>query len=118
MKAFLVGLLAGVVAGFSMFILGTLTVFVGVPLLVIGVFIPPRLLGAAGTLIGLGATWLVVFGPVATTCRPPDCSTGGSGETAFATVGPWLAVAAACLVAGLVLLVIGLARRSRSRRPR
>ena len=112
MKAFLVGLLAGAVAATSVVILGTLSLFVGVPLLIIGVLIPPRFFGAAGTLTGFGAAWLVLFGRVAITCRFPDCQ-GPASSPAIDSLAPFLVAGAVCVFGGLVLLGIGLARRPR-----
>ena len=99
---FLIGLLAGAVSAAVMGILATLGAIVGVPLLIIGILIPPRLFGAAGTLIGFGAGVLVLFGRIALTCIPPGCS--GPAAT------PFLAVGAISVVTGLVLVAVGVAR--------
>ncbi|HLA17281.1 MAG TPA: hypothetical protein VJZ72_10310 [Candidatus Limnocylindrales bacterium] len=112
MKTFLIGLLSGAVGATSVVILGTLSVFIGVPLLIVGVLIPPRFFGAAGTLIGFGAGWIVLFGRVAITCRLPYCQ-GPDGSSAIDSLAPWVAVGAIGVIAGLVLLGIGLARRPR-----
>jgi hypothetical protein len=97
-----IGLVAGAVGAASLVILAAIGAVIGIPLIVIGLFVPPRLYGAAGTLIGFGATIVALFGRVALTCRPPGC-TGPSAE-------PFVAIGALCFAIGLVLLGVAWAR--------
>lgn len=85
-----------------MLILAVLGALVGVPLLVIGLIIQPRLFGIAGTLIGFGGVVLMLFGRVAITCQPPECE--GPSAT------PFLVAGAVSLVTGVILLVVAFLR--------
>jgi hypothetical protein len=104
-RTFVIGLIAGAVGAASMLILATLGALVGLPLLVIGLFIPPRLYGASGTLIGFGGAVVLLYGRIALTCTPPECQ--GPSAT------PFLVAGAVSLGSGLVLLAIGTTRRPR-----
>jgi hypothetical protein len=104
-RAFTIGLVAGAIGVTVTLFLAILGALVGVPLIVIGVFIPPRLYGAAGTLIGAGVGLVLLFGRVAITCQPPWCS-GPSPD-------PFIAAGVVSTLAGLALLVLGLVRDRR-----
>jgi hypothetical protein len=105
-RAFLVGLVAGAVGATVTLLLAVLGAIVGVPLLLIGIFIPPRLYGAAGTLIGLGGALTVLFGRVALTCRPPECV--GPSATPFVIAG------ITCLAIGLTIGAVAVLRDRRA----
>jgi hypothetical protein len=104
-RAFLIGFIAGSLSVAVTAVVTTLGALVGVPLLVIGIFVPPRLYGAAGTLMGFGLAQLVLFGRTAITCQPPDCS-GPSVE-------PLIVAGAISFAAGIGLLGIAYVRRPR-----
>ena len=97
-RALLLGLIAGALGG-----LLTLSFSVGVPFLgplaiAVGCAARPRPIGAAGTLIGWGATWLLLFARVAGSCSiDQDCGDGPN-------VGPWMAAGVGLIVAGVVLV--------------
>jgi hypothetical protein len=103
---FAAGVLGGVAGG--LLLLSFAGIFLrplAVAALIVGLLVPPRPFGAAGTLAGWGATWALVLLAADARCDAPDC------------LGPdltnWL-IAAGVLVAGAcALLVIGIRRRSR-----
>jgi hypothetical protein len=95
-SAFGLGLVAGALGG-----LMTVTFSVGVPFLgplaiAVGCLARPRPIGAGGTLIGWGATWLALFTRVSSSCSV-DCGNGPD-------VRPWMAGAAGLVVGGFALL--------------
>jgi hypothetical protein len=104
-RGFVLGLIAGGLGG-----LLSLTWAVGVPFLgplaiVVGCLIRPRPTGAGGTLIGWGATWLVLFARVAGSCSTDrDCGGGPDIE-------PWMAAGVGLILVGLALLAAAYRRR-------
>ncbi len=77
------------------------TFSVGVPLLgplaiAVGCLARPRPIGAGGTLIAWGTTWLFLFTRVSSSCSV-DCADGPD-------VGPWMAAAVGLVVGGFALL--------------
>jgi hypothetical protein len=104
-RSFVIGLVAGAVGAASLAILAVIGALIGLPLIVIGLFIPPRLYGAAGTFIGFGAVTVALFGRVAITCQPPGCS----GPSTM----PFVALGLACLAAGLGVLAFASLRDRR-----
>jgi hypothetical protein len=101
-KAFLVGLVAGAASAGVLLVAATFGALIGVPLLVIGLLVPPRLYAASGTLVGFGAIALAIFGRVAIACAPPGCQ----GVTAM----PFVVAGATCLAVGFALLVLAIVR--------
>jgi hypothetical protein len=104
-RSFVVGLVAGAVGGACLAILAAIGALIGLPLIVIGLFIPPRLYGAAGTFIGFGAAIVALFGRVAIVCVPPGC-TGPS-------MTPLVALGLGSLAVGLGVLALAALRDRR-----
>jgi hypothetical protein len=108
-KQFLAGAVIGVplaVVGLVFGIPGMVATF----LMVMAVGWASRLpMVLAGGLIGVGATWLLLFGNAVLTCAAPDRPCGS------VTVAPLLAVAGAT-AAAIGLLVVAAEWRSASRR--
>ena len=107
LRGWLLGLVAGALGG----LLGISWILplpgIGLLPLVVGILVPPRPFGAAGTLLGWGAIWAALFIRADDACDPASCR--GPDIT------PWLTVSAGLVIAGLCLLAIGLIRsRGRS----
>lgn len=99
--AFGVGVLGGVIGGLSL--LSFAGVFaVALIALVGGVSLRPRPFGAAGTLIGWAAAWLMTLGAAQARCDPESCV--GPDLT------PWVAFSVALASIGGGLIVLGLRR--------
>lgn len=102
-KAILVGLVAGAASAGVMVVAATFGALIGVPLLVIGLLIPPRLYAAGATLIGFGAVTAILFGRVAVTCQAPGCE-GGDVAGTFAIAG------VLCMAIGVAPLLLAMLR--------
>jgi hypothetical protein len=74
-------------------------------------FLRPRFAMLAGGLLGMGVTWLLLFGNLALLCRQAAESCGQ------ADVGPWLAGGLTFVVVGAVLLVRTLTNARRPAAP-
>jgi len=102
--AFGVGVFGGVIAGVTLLSFAGLQAF-GILALVVAIVIRPRPFGAAGALMGMAVSWLLLLGAATARCDPADCT--GPDLT------PWIAASVVVGVAGFVVLVSG-ARRRRS----
>jgi hypothetical protein len=98
-----IGLVAGAASAGVLVLAAVFGALIGVPLLVIGLLVPPRRYAAAGTLIGFGAVVQALFGRVALSCQPPGCEGGGSAV-------PFAVVGAVSLAVGLALAALAVAR--------
>lgn len=119
MRTWLVGLLAGVLGGILTVSFGIGLLPLGPAVLVVGGFAPPRPVGLAGMLVGLGGIWLVLFGRIQLECirqptvGPVIVAPGGFSECVSADLTPWLVLAAAIALAGVGLTASLVARRPR-----
>lgn len=115
-SGWLPGLFLGGINGIALISLGA----IGLPLLALTLVLiawkGPRPLAFAGLLTGAGLIWTVLFARLGLSCivvQPlagEDCSASG--------IAPWVAVAAATLVSGLVASVFAFRRARRGREPR
>jgi hypothetical protein len=101
-RALLLGLIAGALGG-----LLSLTWAVPVPGLglvasVVGCLVPPRPFGAAGVLIGAGATWATLLLRASAACDPASC--------VGPDLAPWLLGSVVLVTVGIGLLAFGLRR--------
>jgi len=103
--AFGLGIFAGVIAGLTLLSFAGLQVF-GILALIVAIAIRPRPFGAAGAIIAVGVTWLVLFAGAAARCKPESCTS--------LDVTPWIAASIAILAFGVGLLGVGI-RRARVR---
>lgn len=90
------GLALGVVSGLLPLILGTLGVVLAVPGLVWSLANHPRGVALSGFLVGLGATWLVVWARASQACGFSTATDGCVGPD----LSGWSIVPIAILVAG------------------
>jgi hypothetical protein len=99
--AFGVGVLGGVVGGLSLLsFAGILAVAL---IAIVGGFgLRPRPFGAAGVLLGWGASWLIVLAGAQTRCNPASC--------VEPDVTAWVAFALGLAAIGGALLVLGIGR--------
>jgi hypothetical protein len=102
----LAGWLLGLVAGA---LGGVLTLSWAVPVpglgllpLAVGMLAPPRPFGAAGTLLGWGATWAALLLRADAACDPSSCQ--------GPDISPWLVASAILVVAAIGLLAVGIVR--------
>lgn len=108
-KQFAAGVLIGVPAAIAGVVFG-IPGMAGAILVVALIALVPRLpVLFAGGLVGLGGTWLVLFARQALLCAQPDHPCGG---TAIG-MAPWLAFAAAILLAGALVGGYALRRAAR-----
>ena len=98
------GVLGGVIAGLSLPSFAGIFL-VGIVAIIAGIRVGPRPFGAAGVLLGMGVTWIEVFWQAQTSCDDPT-----SNGCIPPDMRPWFAIAAAILVAGTVLLALGIRR--------
>lgn len=100
-RAFLLGLVAGGLGGILLLEFG-----IGLPVLAlvafaVGVATRPRPVGAAGTLVGWGATWIAVLANAARACTVDQ----NCGESPPSVV-PWIAAGSVLVVTGVTLLML------------
>jgi hypothetical protein len=100
--AWLVGLVAGSLGGLLSLTWAVPVPGLGLVAIVVGCLIPPRPFGAAGALIGAGATWATLLLGASAACDPASCV--GPDLT------PWLLSSMVLVVVGTGLLVFGLLR--------
>jgi hypothetical protein len=99
--AFGVGVLGGVVGGLSLIsFAGTLAV--ALIAIVGGVGLRPRPFGAAGVLVGWGASWIILLAGAQARCDPASC--------VAPNLAPWVAVALGLAAIGCAFIVVGLRR--------
>ena len=97
-RAFLLGLVAGGLGGILMVSFGIGLLFLGPLAIAVGNATRPRPVGAAGTLIAWGATWLALFARVAV---------GGSVDQTCSDgpeLRPWIAINVGLMLGGFGLL--------------
>jgi hypothetical protein len=78
------GLVVGAIGGIAPLVLGTLGVVLAAPVVLWAVLDRPRGAAFGGALVGIGATWLAVWGRAFQACAGPNTATDGC-------VGPDLA---------------------------
>jgi hypothetical protein len=105
LRAWLVGITAGLAVGLLAIALAGLGVLLVAALVVGATISRPRLASLGGTLLGLGIGYLFLFGMAASRCESLSCS--GPDPT------PWVAIDAALLGAGLIAS-LGTLRASRA----
>lgn len=66
----------------------------------------------AGGLIGLGATWLVLFARVAVLCGQPQQQCGSSPPE----ITPWLAISGAVIFVGVLIAALASRKKRREQR--
>ena len=101
--AFGLGVFGGVIAGLTLLSFAGLQPL-GLLAIVGGTLVRPRPFGAAGVLLGIGATWVILFTGAMARCDPSSCQNPD--------LGPWFAAAFALIIGGAVTL----ARAIRGRR--
>ena len=102
--AFGLGVFGGVIAGLTLLSFAGLQPL-GLLAILVGVRVRPRPFGAAGVLLAIGSTWVILFAGAAARCDPSSCRNPD--------LAPWFVAAFALLVAGVGLLVRGVRRRLR-----
>ena len=100
-RRWVIGLVVGAVAGAGTLVAGPTVGLLGLIAIVLAVSEVPRAAAIGGVLMGLGGSWLVLFGRVALTCRQ---------ECVAPDFGPWLVIAGG--LGALGALVSIRARRS------
>ena len=100
LTAFLLGLVAGGLGGILLIEFGIGLPVLAVPAIAVGCAIRPRWVGAGGTLIGWGATWIALLSIAARACAT-DQTCGDSPPNLV----PWIVVGAGLIAIGLGLLV-------------
>jgi hypothetical protein len=100
---FLLGLVAGGLGGLILLSWGIAMPILGLLALAIGGTAPPRPMGLAGTLMGLGLAWLALFANAGSRCST-DASCSGPDMT------PWLIAAVILIAAGVAVAAVALAR--------
>jgi hypothetical protein len=106
-RAFLLGLVAGSLGGLLLIEFGIGLPFLAVVAIAVGCAARPLPVGAAGTLIGWGATWIAVLATAAHACAV-DQNCGDSPPS----VAPWIAAGSVLVVAGVTLLLLSDRRRA------
>jgi hypothetical protein len=109
-KRFFAGVLIGVPGAIAGVVFGIPGMAVAILAVALIALVPRLPLVLAGGLVGLGATWLVLFTRQALLCAQPDQVCGG---TPIGMV-PWLAFSAAILLAGVLTGGVVLRRASRT----
>jgi len=97
-KQLLAGGLFGVLAAIGL-VFGIPGMVVALIAVVLVGFIPRLPALVAGGLIGVGATWFVLFARVAVLCAEPQQQCGGTPIG----IGPWLAFAGGVVVVGVLV---------------
>lgn len=100
LRAFLLGLVAGGLGGILLIEFGIGLPVLAAPAIAVGCAIRPWPIGAAATLIGWGAAWIVLIGNAAHACEV-DANCGDAPPD----VGPWILVGAGLIAVGLGLLI-------------
>ena len=73
----LLGLLVGGIAGIAPLVLGTIGLALAIPVVLWSLVDRPRGAALGGTLVGIGATWFVVWGRALQACTGPNTATDG-----------------------------------------
>jgi uncharacterized membrane protein len=107
--AFGLGVAGGSIAGMSLLSFAGIFL-VAVIAIVGGVRLRPRPFGAAGVLMGWGATWLALLTATGSGCNDATC-----GTTNLNDLTPWFAAAVGIVALGSVVLLIGIRRVRRER---
>ena len=106
LRAFLLGLVAGALGGVLLVEFGIGLPFLAALAIALGCAARPRPMGAAGTLIGWGATWIAVLASAAHACAV-DQTCGDSPPS----VAPWIVAGLGLVLAGSVLVLSSDRRR-------
>jgi hypothetical protein len=100
-RAFLLGLVAGGLAGILLVEFGIGLPFLALAAVTVGLAIRPRPMGAAGTLIGAGGALIAILANAARACTiDQDCGSSVPDLT------PWIATGVALVAAGLMALIL------------
>ncbi|MEA2677528.1 MAG: hypothetical protein QOJ81_1669 [Chloroflexota bacterium] len=93
------GIVLGVLAATAGLVFGTLGMAAAIVAVALVALVPRLPVFLAGGLVGVGATWLVLFSRQAAVCAQPDQPCGATPLD----MAPWLAFSAAVFLVGVAI---------------